>query len=82
MAPEFKEAVLKRQPLSRTLFLDPRTHALGLMVANNTQAYWLTSTHTNHPVFVTALGPGSEKFRGYLDNTAFGKTLKAILNHR
>ena len=82
MAPEFKEAILKRQPLSRTLFLDPTTHALGLMVANNTQAYWLTSTHTNHPVFVTALGPGSEKFRGYIDNTDFGKTLKAILNHR
>jgi alkaline phosphatase len=82
MAPEFKEAILKRQPLSRALFLDPTAHALGMMIANNTQAYWLTSTHTNHPVFVTALGPGSEKFRGYLDNTDFGKTLKAILSHR
>lgn len=82
LAPEFKEAILKRQPLSRTLFLDPTTHALGMMIANNTQAYWLTSTHTNHPVFVTALGPGSEKFRGYLDNTDFGRNLKAILNRR
>ena len=82
LAPEFKEAILKRQPLSRALFLDPTAHALGMMIANNTQAYWLTSTHTNHPVFVTALGPGSEKFRGYLDNTDFGRNLKVILNRR
>jgi len=80
MAPEFKEAILKRQPLSRTLFLDPTAHALGMMVANNTQAYWQTAAHTNHPVFVAALGPGSEKFRGYQDNTDFGKNLKALLN--
>ena len=82
LAPDFKEAIQKRQPLSRALFLDPTAHALGMMIANNTQAYWLTSTHTNHPIFVTALGPGSEKFRGYLDNTDFGRNLKAILNRR
>jgi alkaline phosphatase len=50
-----------------------------MMVANNTQAYWQTTSHTNHPVFVAALGPGAEKFRGYQDNTDFGKNLKAIL---
>lgn len=82
MAPEFKEAILKHEPLSRTLFLDSTAHALGMMIANNTQAYWLTSSHTNFPVFVTAIGPGSEKFRGYLDNTDFGKSLKAIINRR
>ena len=79
MAPEFKEAILKRQPLSRTLYLDPTAHALGMMIANNTQAYWQTAGHTNQPVFVAALGPGSEKFRGYQDNTDFGKKLRAIL---
>jgi alkaline phosphatase len=79
MAPEFKEAIVKHQPLSRTLFLNPTIHALGMMVANNTQAYWQTAGHTNHPVFVAALGPGSEKFRGYQDNTDFGKNLKAII---
>jgi alkaline phosphatase len=79
MAPEFKEAIIKHQPLSRTLYLDTTTHALGMMIANNTQAYWQTAGHTNHPVFVAALGPGSEKFRGYQDNTDFGKNLKAIL---
>ena len=79
LAPEFKDAIVKRQLLSRTMFLDPTAHALGMMIANNTQAYWQTAAHTNHPVFVAALGPGSEKFRGYFDNTDFGKKLKAIL---
>jgi alkaline phosphatase len=79
LAPEYKEAIMKRQPISRTIFSHPTTNALGMMVANNTQAYWLTTTHTNHPVFVAALGPGAEKFRGYQDNADFGKNLKAIL---
>jgi alkaline phosphatase len=30
-------------------------------------------------VFIAALGPGAEKFRGYQDNADFGKSLKAIL---
>jgi alkaline phosphatase len=79
LAPEYKEAILKRQPISRTIFLDPTINALGMMVANNTQAYWTTTAHTNHPVFVTALGPGAERFGGYQDNADFGKNLKAIL---
>ena len=82
IAPEFKEAIINHRPLSRTLFLDTTAHALGMMVANNTQAYWQTAGHTNHPVFVAALGPGAEKFRGYQDNTDFGKNLKAILENQ
>src|SRR5919109_3459302 len=65
LAPDIRDAILKRQPLSRTVFLDVTANALGMMVANNTQAYWQTSSHTNHPVFVAAIGPGSERFRGY-----------------
>ena len=79
LAPDIKEAILKRQPVSRLLYLDVTANALGMMVANSTQAYWQTTSHTNHPVFVAALGPGAEKFRGYQDNTDFGKNLKAIL---
>jgi alkaline phosphatase len=79
LAPDYKEAILKRQPISRTIFNNPTTNALGMMVANNTQAYWVTTTHTNHPVFVAALGPGAEKFKGYFDNADFGKNLKTIL---
>jgi alkaline phosphatase len=79
LAPDIKEAILKQQPMSRTLFLDPMANALGMMVANNTQAYWQTATHTNHPVFVAAIGAGAERFKGYQDNVDFGKNLKSIL---
>ena len=80
LAPDIREAILKQQPFSRTLYVDVTANALGMMVANNTQAYWLTSSHTNHPVFAAALGVGAEKFRGYHDNTDFGKMLKAIID--
>lgn len=82
LAPEYKEAIIKRQPISRTLFVNPTTHALGMMVANNTQAYWQTSAHTNQPVLVAALGAGAERFRGYYDNADFGKKLKALIEGR
>jgi alkaline phosphatase len=85
LAPEYKEAIVKRQPLSRTLFTGPVAHALGAMVANNVQAYWQTSTHTNKPVLVAALGVGAERFRGYYDNADFGAKLKSLFaerNHR
>lgn len=85
LAPEYKDAILKRQPLSRTMYLDPTANALGMMVANNTQIYWLTATHTNHPVLVAALGVGADRFKGYYDNADFGTKLKNIIggkNHR
>jgi alkaline phosphatase len=80
LAPEFKEAIIARRPPSRTMYIDPTAHALGLMIANNTQAYWQTSSHTNHPVAVAALGVGSERFKGYYDNADFGKKLLALVD--
>jgi alkaline phosphatase len=82
LAPDFKEAIIAHQPPSRTLYIDPSAHALGLMIANNTQAYWQTSSHTNDPVAVAALGVGSEQFKGYYDNADFGKKLLALLDGR
>jgi alkaline phosphatase len=85
LAPEFRDAIVKRQPVSRTLFTDPTAQALGAMIANNTQAYWQTSTHTNQPVLVAALGAGAEHFKGYYDNADFGKKLKVVIegkNHQ
>jgi alkaline phosphatase len=79
LAPEFKEAIVKRQPISRTLITDLTAQALGAMIANNTQAYWQTSGHTNQPVLVAALGVGAERFNGYYDNADFGKRLKALI---
>ncbi len=82
LAPDYKEAIIKRQPISRAIFIDPTINALGMMIANNTQAYWLTTAHTNQPVFVAALGAGAEKFKGYQDNADFGKKLKALLERK
>ena len=79
LAPEYKDAIIKRQPISRTLFTEPVAQALGAMVANNIQAYWQTSTHTNAPVLVAALGVGAERFKGYYDNAGFGKILKEVV---
>lgn len=77
---ELKEVMLKQQPVSRTIYLDPTANALGMMIANHTQAYWQTTSHTNQPVLVAALGAGAERFAGYYDNADFGKKLMGILN--
>jgi alkaline phosphatase len=82
LAPELKELIIKRHPVSRSIFYEPTTNALGMMIAYNIQAYWSTSGHTNQPVFVAALGTGAEKFRGYQDNTDFGRNLKALLERK
>lgn len=49
------------------------------MVGQNTQAHWIGRGHTNQPVFVGALGVGSERFRGYQDNTDFAWHLFGLL---
>ena len=84
LAPEYREAIVKRQPISRTITVDPTANALGMMIANHTQIYWQTSTHTNQPVLVAAIGAGAENFKGYYDNADFGAKLKVLIagNHR
>lgn len=80
LAAEYKEAIVKRQPVSRTIYLDPTANALGMMIANHTQIYWMTTSHTNQPVIVAALGAGAARFAGYYDNADFGKKLMALLS--
>jgi alkaline phosphatase len=82
LAPDLKKMLLSKQIASRNIFTDPVIGALGLMVANNTQAYWGTGGHTNQPVLVAALGVGSELFRGYQDNTDFAKHLLTLLRDK
>jgi alkaline phosphatase len=80
LAPEYREAILQRRPVSRTVYLDPTANALGMMIANNTQIYWMTTSHTNQPVMVAAIGVGAARFAGYYDNADFGKRLKQLLD--
>jgi alkaline phosphatase len=73
--------LLNKQLPGRNIYTDPVANALGMMVANNTQAYWGASGHTSQPVLVAALGAGSELFRGYQDNTDFAKNLFVLLRN-
>jgi alkaline phosphatase len=79
LAPDLKKMLLAGQPPARNFYTDPAANVLGMMVANNTQAYWSSGGHTHQPVFVAALGAGAERFRGYQDNTDFAKNLFSLL---
>lgn len=39
---------------------------------------WTSNTHTALPVLTTSIGPGAEKFTGFLDNTDISKNIKAF----
>jgi alkaline phosphatase len=77
--PDLREAILKQQMLERN-FTYPTQNALGRMVARQTGFYWGTSGHTTEPIVVGAMGPGADAFRGYLDNTDFGKILHRLID--
>jgi alkaline phosphatase len=76
--PDLREHILKQQTLERN-FSYVTQNTLGRMVARQTGYYWGTSGHTPEPVAVGAIGPGAELFRGYQDNTDFGKHLHRLI---
>ena len=82
ITPELETAIMKPRSLGPAFYPGTTAAALGAMVAFNTQAYWSTTGHTSQPVFVGALGVGAERFRGYQDNTDFGKHLIALLREK
>ncbi|MGH8642767.1 MAG: alkaline phosphatase [Burkholderiales bacterium] len=75
---DLRELVLKQQALDRNFSYTPQ-NVLGRMIARQTGYYWGTSGHTPEPVAVGAIGPGAELFRGYQDNTDFGKHLHRLI---
>jgi alkaline phosphatase len=78
MDPDLQSAVLKQDVLERN-FSYPTQCALSRMVSRQTGFYWGTSGHSAQPVVAGSIGPGAERFRGYMDNTDFGKTLHSLL---
>ncbi|MCI0370253.1 MAG: alkaline phosphatase [candidate division NC10 bacterium] len=78
---DLREAILGQKMLERNCTY-PTQCALGRMVARQTGIYWGTSGHSAQPVFVAAVGPGSDRFQGYMDNTEFGKALLGLLDAR
>lgn len=77
---DLREAILKQQLLERH-FTSPTQNALARMVSRQTGVYWGTAGHTTEPVLVGALGPGAERFHGYLDNADFGRILHRVLGN-
>jgi alkaline phosphatase len=76
--PDLRQLILERKALDRSHSYVPQ-NALGRMVARQTGYYWGTSGHTPEPVAVGAVGPGAELFRGFQDNTDFGRHLHRLI---
>ena len=75
---DLRDLVLNGKTRERNYTYVPQ-NVLGHMVARQTGYYWGTSGHTPEPVAVGAIGPGAELFRGYQDNTDFGKHLHRLI---
>lgn len=76
---DLRELLLGGKTMERNFSYLPQ-NVLGRMVARQTGFYWGTSGHTPEPVAVGAIGPGAELFRGYQDNTDFGKHLHRLIS--
>lgn len=76
---DLREAILKQRLLERN-FIYATQNAVGRMVSRQTGFYWGAAGHTTGPVVVGAMGPGAELFRGYQDNTDFGKHLLRLID--
>ncbi len=78
---DLRESILENRPLERNTFYLPQ-NILGRMIARQTGYYWGTAGHTPEPVAIGAIGPGEQLFRGYQDNTDFGKSLHRLITGR
>lgn len=58
----------------------PIAQAIANIVSTRAGVNWTSVKHTAEPVVLTAIGAGSEKFGGYLDNTQVAKNLADLLN--
>ena len=76
--PDLRELILGQKTRERNFSYLPQ-NVLGRMIARQTGYYWGTSGHTPQPVPVGAIGPGAELFRGYQDNTDFGRHLHRLI---
>lgn len=78
---DLRRLILDRRTDERNFSYRPQS-VLGRMVARRTGLYWGTSGHTPEPVAVGAIGPGAERFRGYQDNTDFGRNMHQLIEAR
>lgn len=55
--------------------LDSAVGILGQVVGNHTGIHWTGTTHTSDYTLVTALGPGADRFAGFIRNTSVFEAL-------
>jgi alkaline phosphatase len=75
---DLKEKIINQDQLYPNSNYLP-ANILGLAIAKQTGFYWGTSGHTPAPITVAAIGPGSNIFRGYDDNTSFALKLRRLI---
>ena len=78
---DLREGILQKRPLERNFGTAPHI-VLSRMISRQTGFYWGTTGHTSEPVAVGAIGPDAQVFRGYADNTEFGKRLLQLIDAR
>ena len=79
---DLREHLLENRPLERNAAYAPLQNTLARMIARQSGFYWGTAGHTPEPVVIGAFGPGAQLFRGYQDNTDFGKSLHRLIMGR
>jgi alkaline phosphatase len=67
----------KRLMLNRDL--DKFDGVLGAVVGNHTGVCWMATSHTSDYVLVTALGPGADRFEGFIRNTEVFPALTSLM---
>lgn len=77
---DLRGLIIEQKPLDLNHAAYPVQNVLGRMVARQTAIYWGTAGHTSEPVLVGAAGPGADLFRGYQDNTDFGRNLHRLID--
>jgi len=75
---DLREKILTQSQLGPNSNYLP-SNILGLAIARQTGFYWGSAGHTPTPITVAAIGPGSQIFKGFDDNTAFAVKLRQLI---
>lgn len=75
---DLREKILTQSQLGPNSNYLP-SNILGLAIAWQTGFYWGSAGHTPTPITVAAIGPGSQLFKGFDDNTAFAVKLRQLI---
>ena len=78
---DLREKILSQGQLNPNSNYLP-SNILGLAIARQTGFYWGTAGHTPTPITVAAIGPGSQVFKGFDDNTAFATKLRQLIRQK